>query len=217
MSDIVKPYINTELRTKVALDPSQMNNDIYINLKTNLKNKVENKCNEYGFIETVHKIIEYNHGVIEPDDFDCYAYYDVKYSAKIYIPIEETTIICKIEKIHRPLLMARHGPILSIIKITDLDTENFKLDNNKIMHISSQKELQVGDYVKLIIRAKKINLRDTKINILGFIMDLAKEEEVKKYYITEVDNESDEELETISESEEKVRENRELKNRISLD
>jgi DNA-directed RNA polymerase subunit E'/Rpb7 len=215
MTDIVKPYINTELKTRIVLEPSQMSNDIYINLKTNLKDKVENKCNEYGYVDKVHKIVRYEHGTINPDDFECNAYYDIIYSAKIFIPVEETIIICKIEKIHRPLLMARHGPILSIIKITDLDKDNFKFNNNKIIHIASQNELKVDDYVKLIIRAKKVNLKDTKINVLGFIMDLANDEEIKKYFISETeesDNESDDE-EEITDSENI---NKQLKNTIDL-
>ena len=37
--------------------PQQINNDIYINLKNNLKKKVEKKCNKYGFITKIYKIL----------------------------------------------------------------------------------------------------------------------------------------------------------------
>ena len=50
-----------------------------------------------------------------------------------------------------------------------INPHKYLLDNNKIIHISSQKELAIGDYVKLIIRAKKINLKDTKAYVNDFM------------------------------------------------
>lgn len=185
MTIITKPYINTELRTEVNLEPNQMNNDIYINLKMNLKNKVEGKCNEYGYVDKVHKILEYDYGMIDIENFDCLAKYNVKYSARIYIPIEDTIIISKIEKIHKPLILSKNGPILSAIKLSNIDDSKFKILNGEIIHIVSDQKLQVGSYIKMIIRAKKINYRSPKIDTLGYIMDLASPDEIKDYYLDE--------------------------------
>jgi len=41
MSNLVSPYVNTEFHTRISLLPHQMNNEIYIHLKNNLKKKIE--------------------------------------------------------------------------------------------------------------------------------------------------------------------------------
>ena len=57
MPQLVNPYKDVEQHTVVSLEPYQMNSDIAINTKINLKNKVENKCNKYGF-DYCYQIVE---------------------------------------------------------------------------------------------------------------------------------------------------------------
>ena len=43
MSQLVSPYVNTEFHTRISLSPHQMNNEIYVHLKNNLKKKNRKK------------------------------------------------------------------------------------------------------------------------------------------------------------------------------
>jgi DNA-directed RNA polymerase subunit E'/Rpb7 len=101
MSELVNPYKNTIFYTRVRLLPVQMNNELYINLKNNLIKKVEKRCNKYGYINKVYKILSYSDGTINPEDFNASAVFDIKYSASSCIPVENTKIVVKIEKIGR--------------------------------------------------------------------------------------------------------------------
>ena len=96
MTDIVSPYFNFELYTTLMLSPNQMNNNLYINLKKNLKAKVENKCNKIGYILNIYNILSYDEGILEAENFTGSAKYNIKYSARLCCPIENTFIICKI-------------------------------------------------------------------------------------------------------------------------
>ena len=64
MDKLVSPYIDTEQYSRVSLQSYQMNSDININLKFNLKKKLENRCNKDGYVAVVqshrHKNIEKN-------------------------------------------------------------------------------------------------------------------------------------------------------------
>ncbi len=60
MNKLSSPYIDTELYSRILIRPQQINNDIYINLKNNLKKKVEKKCNKYGFITKIYKILDFS-------------------------------------------------------------------------------------------------------------------------------------------------------------
>lgn len=180
--DLVSPYINTELFSKVPLKPFQMNNDIYINLKGNLKNLVEKKCNEYGYVTKIFKILNHSNGLIESGDFSATAIYDVKYSARICIPIENTKIICKISKMNNVLLIVENGPIMCIIKNTDI-SKKFTINNkSKIINIKSKKELKINDYLIVNVRGKKFMQGDDRILLLGFLEDTATDSQINKYY-----------------------------------
>jgi hypothetical protein len=52
--------------------------------------------------------------------------------------------------------------------------ENFKIKNNgELVDIKTDKSLKKGDYVKVNILASQFNANDTKINIIGWLDDLA--------------------------------------------
>ena len=133
MTELVSPYIDTELYSRVQLLPYQMNNDKYINLKINLKKKVEKKCNKYGYVTKVYKILNHSNGIIDPENFSASAVYNIKYSARICIPIEQTDIICKVDTLSKVLIKASNGPILCIIKQTDVNNEYFDYNSSGLI------------------------------------------------------------------------------------
>ena len=205
MAKLVKPYINTEKTKRVKLYPSQMNNDIYINLKSNLVKDVEKKCTEDGYISKVYKINDYSEGIICPENLDSSAIYDVKYSCKLCLPIENTMIICKIDLITKVLVKAKYGrPIICIIKISQINKENFNLNNNgDIVYTKNNQILKSGDFIKVNVIAKNFFAGDERIIILAELIDMASNNEVQEYYDEEMDK-----IE-IEETEDEVMENTE--------
>ena len=112
---LISPYRNVIQYTRVSLEPYQMNNDILNNLKKNLKNKVEKKCNRNGFVNEVHRIIEYTDGIIPAENLNGSAIYDISYHCSLYIPIENTLIIGNVRILNQELIIAINGPILIFI------------------------------------------------------------------------------------------------------
>ena len=210
MSELVSPYINTELYSKIPLKPHQMNNDLYINLKMNLKRKVEKKCNRYGYVTKIFKILNHENGIIHTEDFTATAMYNVKYSARICIPLENTKIVCKLTKMNKVLMIANNGPIMCVMKNTDINNSVFETNNKgNISYIKKNKELKIGDYIIINVRGKKFNFGDDRIMLLGFLEDIADNKNVEKYYeedlntnTEEIEANNNEEIDNINESDE---------------
>ena len=64
----------------------------------------------------------------------------------------------------------------------DLNTKAFTLANDKnIIHIATQKKININDYVKLQIKSIKFYHNDTIIKCMGYLYDIATVEEISKY------------------------------------
>ena len=181
MTDIVSPYMNIKQYTKVLLKPYQMNSDIKNNLKTNLEEKVGKKCNKNGYIDKVHKIIEYGDGEMPPENLSGCAIYSTVYLCRICMPMEHTIIIGQVQVINPVLILAKNGPIYIFIPRENIDNSVFDVTND-FMHIKSKQKLKTNQYVKVHIVNKKINKGDSQINTMGRLIDIASENEVKKYF-----------------------------------
>jgi DNA-directed RNA polymerase subunit E'/Rpb7 len=192
MSEIVNPYKNTVFYTRVKLLPYQMNNELYINLKNNLKKKVEKKCNKYGYVNRVIKILTYSDGTINAEDFTSSAVFDIKYSANVCIPIENTKIIVKIEKMNNMAILAKNGPIKVVLKYDKVSTK-FNVVQGTLLY--NNKQVKVGDYLTVSILAKRFYNKDIYISVYGFIEDVPNENDVKDNFEPNLD-----ELETLEET-----------------
>lgn len=181
MTDIVSPYINIKQYTKVLLKPHQMNSDIKNNLKSNLKEKVEKKCNKNGYIDNVYKIIDYGDGEMPPENLSGCAIYSTTYLCRICMPMEYTIIIGQIQVINPVLILAKNGPIYIFIPRENVDESVFDVTND-FMHIKSKQKLKTNQYIKVHLINKKVNKGDSQINTMGKLLDIASENEVKKYF-----------------------------------
>lgn len=183
MSNITSPYINTEYHTCVNLLPHQMNNDVYKHLKINLKNDVEKKCNKYGYLEKVYKITEYKEGNIEPEKF--IPIYKVKFTCRMCIPNINTNLICSISKMNKALIVAENGPIFCLITVKNVNINNFMFDNNDVLNYKNNgvmEKLKPKDIVKINILARKFYKGDNNIKVIGFLDNIATDEEKQIYY-----------------------------------
>ena len=78
MASITTPYLDSELYSRILIRPQQINNDIYISLKKQFKEKGRKKCNKYGYITKVYKILDFSEGEVVPENFDSSIVYNVK-------------------------------------------------------------------------------------------------------------------------------------------
>jgi DNA-directed RNA polymerase subunit E'/Rpb7 len=193
--DIISPYINTEHRTRVELYPNQMNNDVYKYLKSNLKNNIENKCNKYGYVIKVYKILEYKNGLVDPDNFMATAVYEVTFACRMCIPNVNTKIMCEISRINRELISCTNGPIIVIIHNKNINPANFLIDNNgNLKHIKNNKNdiIKATNIVKISIIAARSDKGGKHIKIYGYLDDIATVEEIDSYKKDISDNSVDE-------------------------
>jgi DNA-directed RNA polymerase subunit E'/Rpb7 len=181
-SNLVNPYINTNLAAQVLLRPNQLDNNIYINMKKNLKITLEGKCNKYGFIQMIHKILDHTDGLMVPEDLTGSVLFNVKYSALVCIPIENTNIICKITNVENNLFTAQNGPILIVLKQSDVNTDIFANDRGMVMIKGMNKKLEKGDFVTVYIRNKRYYSGDTTIIAMARLENVPSENEIEKYF-----------------------------------
>ena len=186
LNQLIYPCNDVELYTRVTLLPHQINNDLYINLKKNLVDKIEGKCIKDGYIMKIYKILEYKNGIIEPENFSGSAIYDIKYLAKICVALKESTIIAKITSYitNANLILAEFGPIIKIILAKnkrDLNEKNFTIGNDKsILHQLTQKKIGMNDYVKIQLKSIKFHHNDTVIKCMGYLDDIASPNDIEK-------------------------------------
>lgn len=179
--DIKLPYITTELTTSIAIEPSLLNNNLYNNLKDKLKDKVLNKCLQLGFVTNIYNISHYSNGILIPENFSGDILFNIKYNARLCYPIKNTNIVAKIINITKVLIVAANGPIVVIIKINNFDNTNLK-KNNKNEITYSNNLLKLEDDIIINIENININDKDTRILVLGKLINIANENDTKIGY-----------------------------------
>lgn len=199
MSQLVSPYVNTEFHTRISLSPHQMNNEIYVHLKNNLKKKIEKRCNKYGYVTKLFKILDYSDGEIIPENFDSSSIFNIRYSCRICLPIEKSRIICKIDILNKALIKAINGPIVCIIKMTELNTDKFSQNNkNEIIYNDNNKLISINDHIIVNILATNFFAGDERMIILASLEDLPTQKQITDFY---KENLETDDLEKIEDSE----------------
>ena len=221
------PYFNTQLYADIRLKPHQMNNNILDELKQNLNKELTHKCyNNYGYIDAIYDIDDnIEGGNIRPEDKTSSSLYKLKFSCRIVNPIIKGTVIAKITGINDKMILARDGPIVIIIGMKNINSNNivyhktsyYPLKDGKIIN----KPIVKDSYVIMKINNKKIINGSSDIIAIGSMENVASNDEVKEYMkkkypdvdtdISDIMNKKiDEELteltEEVSESEEESEE-----------
>jgi DNA-directed RNA polymerase subunit E'/Rpb7 len=185
---MTSPYINTVLDAYVTIEPKQMNNRIYKNIKENLIKKVEKKCyKDYGYISKIFEITKMSEAIINPDIPTGGAMMKASFSCRLCHPLKNKQLICKIVKINHMLINAQNGPITAIIATNTLNSNIFFQDykENKLMAKVGNKTIEVtqGTFVKLTIQSKTFNDKDSVILVTGTIDEVVTDDkEIKNSY-----------------------------------
>ena len=220
MTDLSSPYKDNILYSKVCIKPHQLNNDLYLNLKNNLKKNKEKKNNEYGYITKIYKILDFNDGEVIPENFDASVIYNVSFSCRLCKPILNQKIICKIEFINKLFIKSINGPIISVTLVKSEDISNkFSINNlNEIQYKLTNKKLVPNDYITIIVKGIKFESKDQKIIITSYLEDIPNENEIKEYFNEKFNSEKIEEVNNeIDENSENEDDNKNYKNDNYMD
>jgi len=190
------PYITTLLSATINLNPRQMDNKIYKNIKDNLIKKIEGKCyRNYGYIAKVYDIKEYSNGIMIPENPQAPATFAVKFTCKICNPLRKKKIVCKIAKINNMFVNSQNGPITVISTMNRINEEIFFIDQktNKLMSKinGNIEEVSPGKFIIVTIESKMFNDMDTVIIALGEINRMATDEEINNSFQDEYKEDND--------------------------
>jgi len=163
-----------------------MNNDIYINLKESLVQKVEGKCvNNHGYVVTVYEIVKKSSGIISDNSSLGSAIFNVTYSCRLCKPLINKEIICKVDRMNQHLISVTNGPLIVIIPMDRLNENKFFLDHRDNIIYKKDEEnselLKQNDYVKVMLETIRFNDKDTKIKAIGILKDMATKKEEKLF------------------------------------
>jgi DNA-directed RNA polymerase subunit E'/Rpb7 len=178
------PFKDTILYTTIVLHPSQLNNNIYSNIKQNLMSLVGMCYKKYGYISKIYEILEHDSGCIRPEDPTSSVEYKIKFSCRLCHPIENMQIICKINKITSVFVSLIREPIYITVPLSNCNEDIFVWDAHK-KHFIIKKTgeiLESDTFVKATILSKTFTNKDKSIFAIGYLNDIATDDEINKFY-----------------------------------
>lgn len=190
-SIVFNPKNTMELSAKVVLYPSQLDNNIYNNLKENLSIRLLGRCyKNFGLITKIYDIKEFKGGFIFNEDIEGKVQYDVKFNCEIIKPIEGMSMITKIVSNAKSCLSTEMYGIISYIEPDKLSSD-FSVNpyDGKVIYKKTGLPLKVGDIVKVKLLRYLFYNNKTSIISTGFLESMLSEQEIKKYYSDIYDDE----------------------------
>jgi len=182
-------FVDLTLHDIIPAEPWQLNNELYLHLKQNLKNKVEKRCIDAGYICKISDIVDYKDGYMLAEDFSGNVMFKIKYNAKACIVVPNIQIICKINQMVKGIIVAHNGPVVVLIKYIDINTNVFKIGNTgNVVHVKSNKQLAQDVYIKITVKSKKSYNGESQLGVIGYIEDLATDEQINEYMYKEYDD-----------------------------
>jgi DNA-directed RNA polymerase subunit E'/Rpb7 len=182
-------FVDLTLHDIIPAEPWQLNNELYLHLKQNLKNKVEKRCIDAGYICRISDIVDYKDGYMLAEDFSGNVMFKIKYNAKACIVVPNIQIICKINQMVKGIIVANNGPVVVLIKYIDINTNVFKIGNTgNVVHVKSNKQLAQDVYIKITVKSKKSYNGESQLGVIGYIEDLATDEQINEYMYKEYDD-----------------------------
>ena len=180
------PYFDTYLQADVRISPTQMNNNILGNIKTNLVNEYKGKCFlQYGFVEKIYEIDEdIKDGEIRPEDSTSSSVHRVKFGCRICNPIKNSFLMAQIGGINNKMIYATLGPIRFIIPADNINNKNIKFYKSAFYPIDHNGQIidtpiKEGKYVILQVLDKKIVNRNNHINCLAILESYVPDDDVE--------------------------------------
>jgi DNA-directed RNA polymerase subunit E'/Rpb7 len=179
--NLISPSKNIIQHTRIQIPPHMMNSDIEDNMLIVLQQKVEGKCNRYGYVDKVFNIDEYKEDIILPENFSGCASYLISYLCTIIIPIENTVIIGSVKAINSELVIVVNGSIIVFIPKANINTNIWDVSND-FTEKKTGVMLKQNDNIKIHLDKVKINQGDIQIKCIGRLMERANDDEIKEFF-----------------------------------
>ena len=165
------PYVITIINDKIVLNASQINKELYNNIKLKLIKEHESKCNQYGFVNKIYKLLDYKKTNILDNGS---VLFNIQYQAKICSPKIGDIIDAKINKIHIGLISASNGPIRIWINTSNkINVDNLSINLNKeLVHNKTKNVLKPDDNIIVRILDVEFLPNDTDIRVYAYLENL---------------------------------------------
>ena len=172
----------TVLKAEVVLSPNQLNNDLYMNIKSNLEKMYLNKIYEnYGLIEKIYNVQKIGEGKIHKEDNNCDVYYEVEFYCRIQKSIINSIIIAQVQILNNNIIILFCGSIRILVKNKNINNK-YELIEGLYKNKETNETIKIGDYFKIrILKYNMIN-KERVIYVSGELIDEASSKEIEKYY-----------------------------------
>jgi len=174
------PYKTLELVREISLYPEHFNRNIESNIRDVLVEIVKKRTFEnIGYITEVNDILDISGGFIRADDPMSPAIYRVKFSCEIGVPIINDEILFKIKDFVKGAIVCDNDQLKCVIPSHHINKDNFKVGQNKNFYYKNEM-LQKGNII--IVKIISITFNRNEIFILGFLQDMANDDQISEYY-----------------------------------
>lgn len=177
---MTSPYLSAVLQTCVMLQPSQMNANVYANVKENLRKAVLNRCNAAGYVVDIYKV-EMLDGECRAENMDADVNIELAYSCKLCNPQVGQFIVCELIKYNKPFLVGKNGPIIAIIRSDRIILKNFNIEGEDVVHVATGKKLVAGDLVKVKVFHNVFSTGGETILVTAELENLPSTSEIEAY------------------------------------
>ncbi len=152
-------YFRSILRKKIIVDAKYLNERIDDYIHEYLKNKMEGKCIDEGYVkpESV-RIIKRSAGVLLGSRFTGDITYEVAYTADLCNPYEGNIYDCKVKFKTKAGIMGYNGPLSFIVGKQFHENE-----------IDAFESIKVGDMIRVYVLGKSFSVNDKEIQVVGKI------------------------------------------------
>ena len=147
----------------IQLNPMEHNNSIDETLLEKLKDKIEGKCDSFGYIKPDSaRILKRSMGQCQPGQFNGNCNYKIAYSVEVCNPVEGMIIKCVVKNINKMGLFC---------EMADISPSPLSLILAKQHHMDDSKEafdnVKINDVINVKGVGKKFNYNDTIISCIG--------------------------------------------------
>ena len=158
-------FVPTEGQISTVILPHEISNNINDILLSKIKNEIEGKCCNIGYIQKNSlKIIQKSLGSHLTSHFNGTIMYLVKYIANICNPVEGMKIKCKIININKMGILA-HGGDDSPSPLNILLARQHHVEDEYF------NKLQINDEIYISVLGKRFEYGDNQISIIGKLID----------------------------------------------
>lgn len=152
-------------KCSVNLDPIFLDKNIKRQILKVIKERYEKKCSDYGYINKINKISQISEGTIYDCDLSGNISYNLDINANIINYKVGDTVVSKITSIDENI-----GALMST-KIKSPDDKKFHTcDDVFVLFLilnDSTEHLKVGDNVNIEIVARRVEVLDNQIHLIG--------------------------------------------------